>query len=114
MSRTPDGDIILIKINGKEYRTALYSGVQRFVPNAAVDFLVNAIVRDPHSDLYHELRLKFIEQEISLEDHIDFMAMCNGSLGHFEDSLSSNIDMNPHLFKGSYEELVVIENPLWD
>lgn len=113
MIKDYDGEIIPVKINGKEYPTALYNGVQRFVPNAAVNFLVDAVVHD-NSNHYNELGHQFILQNIPLNDYIDFMAMCNGSLGHFEDSLSSSIDMNPRFFGKSYEELVVIENPLWD
>lgn len=115
MANIPDGDIILVKINGKEYRTALYEDVQRFVPNAAVNFIVNGLIESQESSgIYNELGHEFILQNIPLDEYIDFMAMCNGSLSHFVDSLSSNIDFNQRFFSGTFDELVVIENPLWD
>ena len=110
-------EIIPVKINGKTYRTALYNGVQRFVPNGAVDYLVSFIIhsRTPESvAAYNGLADKVLDGEISLEDAIEFYTLCKGSLGHFEDSLSSLIDMNPSFFPGSYDELVKIENPLWE
>lgn len=109
-------EIIPVKINGKTYRTALYNGVQRFVPNGAVNALVDFIIhsRTPESvEAYNELAAKVLDGEISLEDYIEFYTLCKGSLGHFEDSISSLIDLNPSFFPGSYKELVKIENPLW-
>lgn len=110
-------EIIPVKINGKSYDTALYSGVQRFVPNGAVNFLVDFIIHSQMREAastYNEISVKVLDGEISLEDYIEFLTLCKGSLGHFEDSLSSMIDMNPSFFPGSYDELVRIENPLWD
>lgn len=106
-------EIVPVKINGKSYDTALYSGVQRFVPNGAVNFLVSSIIAGG-GDAYNQLGVEILEGRVSLEDNIELLTQLNGSLGHFEDSLSSLIDLNPSRFSGSYDELVKIENPLWE
>lgn len=106
-------EIIPVLINGKSYRTALYGKVQRFVPNEAVDFLVNKAISDGSLAL-NELPVKVLRGEVPLEDYIEFHTLCKGSLGHFVDSLSSLIDLNPSFFTGTFEEIVVIENPLWE
>lgn len=109
-------EIIPVTINGKVYPTALYDGVQRFVGNGVADFIVGELLKihDSHGiHIYNDIAIQVLEGKISLEDHIEFLTMCQGSLGHFEDSLSSLIDMNDHIFEKSYAELVVIDNPLW-
>ena len=109
-------ELIPVTINGKVYPTALYDGVQRFVGNGVVDYIVGELLKihDSHNlPIYNSISVQVLEGKISLEDHIEFLTLCRGSLGHFEDSLSSLIDMNRHIFKKSYEELVAIDNPLW-
>jgi hypothetical protein len=112
---TPDAtwaEPLMVTINGKEYPTQLYDGVQRFVGNGAVDFMVEASMKAGYA--LNDLVLAVLHGEVSLEDYIVFFTLKRGSLGHFVDSLGSLIDFNPEIFPGGVDAHLQLVNPLWE
>lgn len=91
---TAESDVIMVKVNGKEYPTYLYKGVQRFEPN--------------------ELAMDVLQKRISLEDYIAFYTMFGYSVDGFCDALESHIGFNEHIYPGEIEDYFTIENPLWE
>lgn len=109
---------VMVKVNGKDYPTQLYNGVQRFIPNRVVEYMVNNEInefnrnRGPSqsgNDL-NTIVIKVLEGVIPLEDYIEFSTMHGYSVGGFCDSIDSLLDN----FPGEPEDWFVIENPLWD
>ena len=97
-------------INGKPYETALYDGVRRFVGNQAV-ILMDEVANEANAGHINRIHRAFLRREVTLEDFIDFFALLNGSIGHFEDSLWSAISLNPQVFDGKrFEDLVTIDH----
>jgi len=109
---------IMVKVNGKEYATQLYNGVQRFVPNRVVEYMMDneakefELNRGPGrsgNDL-NTIAIKVLEGVIPLEDYIEFQTMHGYSVAGFCDSIDSFIDN----FAGEAEDLFTVENPLWE
>lgn len=102
---------VIVTINGKEYSTQLYDSVQRFIPQSAVEFIVNQTM---NTFVLNELAVAVLKKEVSIEDYIDFETMHGCSVGKVCDSIDSIIGMNDHIFPGKVEDYFDLHNPLWD
>lgn len=97
---------VIVTVNEKEYVTHLYRGIRRFVPNKAVSFIAE---RAGYAT--NDLRLAVLEGKVPLADLIEFETMVGWSLGGFEDSLTSLIQLNPHVFPGKTKKHFRFEIP---
>lgn len=111
---------IIVKVNGKEYPTQLYDGVQRFVPNAIVEHIVDqayeAFVKKENTldiDL-NSIKIKVLNGELPIKDYIEYLTMFGYSVSGFCDAVYSTIELNSHIFPGETEDWFTIENPLWE
>lgn len=105
-------DIIMVKINGREFRTQLDSrGVQRFVTNPVVKRLMDKI-----GDAYDKLGYRQFEalglygmNEIGMDFHLGLYTV---------DDMLDFLTQTGYSVSGmlglSYFEDVTVENPLWD
>ena len=103
-----DSELVIVTINEKEYETHLYNGTRRFVPNEAVKYITEAAGYATNS-----LRLECLEGRIPFADYLEFETMIGWSLGGFEDSILSMIDLNPHVFPGEREDHFRFIVPGW-
>lgn len=109
---------VMVKVNGKEYPTQMYNGVQRFVPNSIIEYMVDNEARIFNknggpgitgNDL-NTIAIKVLRGELSFEDYVAFSTMHGYSVSGFCDSIESMVDN----FDGDADEWFTIENPLWE
>lgn len=111
---------VMVKVNGKDYPTQLYDGVQRFIPNKIVEYVVNQSIKafsqrkDTLGTDLNSILIKVLNGELPFEDYIEFQIMHGYSVTGLADAIESNVSFNEHLFPGEIEDWFVIENPLWD
>lgn len=86
-------EITTVTVNDVKYDAKLYKGVLRFVPNEAVSFIV-----DSNPYVLNDLAVAVVNGDVSLDDYIAFGTMHGYSVSGFTDSISSIVDMNPHIF----------------
>ncbi len=99
-----------VLVNGKPYATELVNGVQRFVENTAVSFIVDNL----SPEAYNAVVGAVFEGKVELEDYIAFQTMHGYSVSGFHDAITSNILLNAHLFPEELSTYYSIVNPLWD
>lgn len=110
---------VMVKVNGKEYATQLYKGVQRFIPNQIVEYIADQITEafmNKESTLEADLnsiKIKVLQGDLPIEDYIEYLTMFGYSVSGFYDAVCSTIGLNEHIFPGAIEDWFVIENPLW-
>lgn len=112
--------VIMVTVNGKEYPTRLYNGVQRFVPNEIVQYMNDAVLdafmnkKDTLGIDLNSLGIKLRKRELPLQDYIEYLTMIGYSVSGFCDAVYSIVEFNDHIFQGDTEDWLTIENPLWD
>lgn len=111
---------VMVKVNDKEYPTQSYNGVQRFIPNRIVEYVVNqtsqAFFDDKdtlEADL-NSIKIKVLRGDLPLQDYIEYLILLGYSVSGFCDAVYSTIELNDHIFLGETEDWFVIENPLWN
>lgn len=111
-----DSDVVIpVKVNGVEYPTKIYKGVQRFVPNEAVFAFVQNNIEAGNWGPYtlNELAHDVVTQKIPLSEYITFLTLTGYSVSGFCEVMESTVGFNDHIFTGNLEDYFVIENPLW-
>lgn len=104
---------VMVTINGREYPTQLYDGVQRFVPNmATMAYFDNNFMKGPY-DL-NAMAVAVVERTIPLDDYIAFIVQTGPSVGYLCDSIESKVQFNPDFFPGEIEDHFDLHNPLWE
>jgi len=104
MSTTP-GDQICILVDGQPVNTIIDDhGVQRFVENEVVCWLLNT-----HQIDLNSVCLNFLRGKFSLEDYMEFYMSLGYSVSGFEEVFGASSSVADNTGKA-----VEILNPLWE
>lgn len=113
-------ELVMVTVNGRDYPTRLYNGVQRFVPNAIIEHIneqsYNAFMNKENTlgvDL-NSIVMNVLRGELPLKDYIEYLTMTGYSVSGFCDAVYSIVKLNDHIFEGETEDWFTIENPLWN
>lgn len=105
-------EIIIVKVNGIEYKTHIVNGVQLFVSDPVIEALDKFVMGIPMGDsnwgFYNTLRSRFVDGEFTVDDMVRFDAACGRSVSFVDETYSWEFNVVDGRFAA------MIENPLWD